>query len=164
VTGTVEAAHHRADGHPQHVSGLLVGQPVEVDQPHDPLELVRKRFERLLDRGVEGIAQGVLLCAVVRRLALEHPVACLGVPEQLGPATADAVHLRVAHDRQQPRSRIPAVEPLDRPVGPQQRVLDQVLGVCAVAGERHRDAQQDVELGQHVALERLVSRGRALAW
>jgi hypothetical protein len=51
------------------------------------------------------------------------------VVEQLWPAPPVPVGLGVPQDRQQPGPRVPPVEPIHRPVGPQQRALYQVLGV-----------------------------------
>lgn len=46
-----------------------------------------------------------------------------------------------------------SVEAVHRPEGPQQGVLDQVLGVDGTAGDRERNPQQDVHLGKDVLRE-----------
>ncbi len=48
---------------------------------------------------------------------------------------------------------MPSVEPVDRLVRADQRVLDEVLGVGVVARERPGDAQHHLDLGQHELLE-----------
>jgi hypothetical protein len=65
----------------------------------------------------------------------------------------------VAQDRQQPGSRVAAVEAIDGAVGTQQSVLDEVLGVGGVAGQQAADTQQDLDLGKDVALERRLTGG-----
>jgi len=49
----VQPAHDSPHRELERHSDLLVGEAAEVDELHDAAELVSKRTERLLDRGVE---------------------------------------------------------------------------------------------------------------
>ncbi len=49
-----------------------------------------------------------------------------------------------------------AVEAVDRPERPDQRVLHQVLGLDGVTGDRPGDAQHHLDLGHHVVREPLL--------
>ncbi len=78
-----------------------------------------------------------------------------GVLEQRRSAAAVPVGVRVAHDGKQPRPGVGAVESVDCPVGPQQRVLHQVLRVVLLGGHGPRHVQQHSQLGDHEPLELL---------
>jgi hypothetical protein len=61
---------------------------------------------------------------------------------------------RVSADREQPTPGVAAaLECVPRPIGPHVRVLDQILGIGAVAGERQREAIDIVEPRQRLLLE-----------
>ena len=153
----MQAAHDRSERNVEDVGGLLVGQAVDIDELDHTAEVRREFGECVGDRRVELVVLG----AAFDLVGLGGRPALLGdvrVGQQLGPTTTVAVALGVAHDRQQPCPRVPAIEGVDGLVGPQQTLLYEVLGVRPVACERQRHTPHHVDLGQDEAVEHLVTR------
>jgi hypothetical protein len=53
---------------------------------------------------------------------------------------------------------VATVEAVDAPVGPHERVLDEVFGVGRVAGQRSPDPQEYFDLGEHILGEGVLAR------
>ena len=112
----------------------------------------RRRRSSVVDDQTLGAE---LVVGVSRRRGAPWP--CIGIPcSSSGSLAADPVDLGVAHDGEQPGARVTAVEAQDRLVGPQHRVLDEVLGVGRIAGDRPRHPVQDLDLGHDIPVERLL--------
>jgi hypothetical protein len=134
TTRSVQPAHHGPGRHPERLGRLGVGQAGDVDQfDHSPEGLV-ERGERPFDLGVEphidravGDVDGCGVAQLTRR--------AVGLAEQFGSTAEVAVDVGVAQDRQQPGSRMPAVE-----------ALTDVMRIDHLRYGRYLDALVDGEL------------------
>lgn len=151
----MQPAHHRPDGDVKGDGRLLVRQASKVDQLDDESKLLGKPVERPLDRGVECAPQDNGLRSVGGG---GHRPRRLDVGDHLGPLSPAPVGAGVAQDGQQPGSGVTTVETVDGPVGAQERVLDKILGVGRMAGERPCNPQENLDLGQHLLGECLLAR------
>ena len=156
-----EAAHHRAHRHLQHVGDLPVGEVLKVGQDDHHAEVEGEGIDRLehvlgedpvevpalgIGGGVGGVAGDQL---PLHRLLLRpvHQRPLLGAP-------AVAVDEGVGQDLEQPGLDVGApLEALEEPVGPQQRVLHQVLGVALVPRQPDGGAVERVEVAERQPLE-----------
>src|SRR5581483_440546 len=114
----VQPTHDGPDRYAHHLRRLGVAQAVDIDELDHLTQPARERVERGFDLAVEHLADDQLLWRHRRfRTGLFWTV---GIVEQFGTTTAGAIDLRVAHDRQQPRPRMAAVEAVHRLERPQQ--------------------------------------------
>lgn len=156
----METTHDRPDRDVEELCDLGVREAVDVDEDDDAAEPLGERLQRVEHDGIERLAHDDRFrrvpAVVVLGEAFEGEILII---EQFGTTTAGPVYLRVAHDREEPRSGVAAVEGVDRAERPQQGVLDEVLGVGRSRHECPGDPQQKVDLGDDVA-----SEGVALAF
>ena len=82
------------------------------------------------------------------------PARSVGVVEQTGSLSTVMVDVGVAHDRQQPRPRVGAIEVVESFERAYQGVLHEVLGVMRIPAQRAGDAQRDGEVRADERVER----------
>ena len=133
----------------RHAAGLgclLVGKALDGDEMQRRTLLVRQ-----LEKGFAHLRQadGMLLRSL--RAAVGE-LSRLLEARRFGPARPQAVDEGVVDNRQQPGAQIAAGAEGAAPlIGPHQRVMDQVLGLGAVARQRARVAAQRTETGPTIS-------------
>ncbi len=133
----MDTAANGADRNTDLLGDLVIGQPGEIAQ-HDRLaELIGQCVQRILDViGQRDHRQRL----VGRRTTLNHPVRIIGQMGLRPPlAAAGLIEKDVGHDTSEPSMEGTRDISLQTTLHPQERLLDNVLGIGLVPGESIRD-------------------------
>ncbi len=148
VAGPAETRHDRADRNAEYGGGLFIGEIVEVEQHHGGTKPRVEFTERERELLAQGLVEMRLFGAALFEGAEGRPGCGQHVPvtDQVGALSPVHVDIGVSQDRQQPRSRVPPVEPVEGAECSDEGLLDEVLGVGLVSGEPSGHSQQQPDL------------------
>lgn len=154
ASSTVQATRDGACSDTEHQSHVSAGPALEIHQVQHLPKRRRKPPDSPLESRVQELAHHDRLGTVVRLQPLDDQGGRVRHHGWSRPASRP-VDVSVAHDRQQPRPRVAAIEAVDAPIGTQQRVLHQVVTIGMMAGDRPRHPREHRQLRDYESLEDL---------
>src|ERR1051326_6504010 len=150
--------HHRPDGGVDHARDLLVRHPLQLAQ-HQHLAIIRRqRVQSLPHRFPVRVAQLHLFRI---RGAVRDPVQVFARMAELrvAPLLPEPVVAGVAHDGEQPRPPVLAVEPIEERQRAQTRLLHHVVGILRAPRKPPREIISRIQVRQQRPLEAGQFRG-----
>ena len=154
ASSTVQATRDGACSDTQDQSHISAGPALEIHQVQHLPKRRRKPPDSPFESRVQDLAHHDRLGTVVRLQPLDDQGGRVRHHGWSRPASRP-VDVSVAHDRQQPRPRVAAIEAVDAPIGTQQRVLHQVVTIGMMAGDRPRHPREHRQLRDDEPLEDL---------
>ena len=137
ASSTVQATRDGACSDTEDQSHISAGPALEIHQVQHLPKRRRKPPDSPFESRVQDLAHHDRLGTVVRLQPLDDQGGRVRHHGWSRPASRP-VDVSVAHNRQQPRPRVAAIEAVDAPIGTQQRVLHQVVTIGMMAGDRPR--------------------------
>ena len=162
----MEPARHRADWDPEHRGSFVVAEASDVHEVDGLTQLRRQGAKRLFDAIVERRLLQDLFWAGARFLE-DVDVGDITRSEHTWSAPSVPVLVGIAHDRQQPRSWVTAIERVDEAIGAEKCVLKEVLSLMVIAGDADRSTPERWDLRHDDRFESLSVKARVglhLGW